>query len=299
MKRIKLLSVWIFVLTLGCQKTSMKDNKIDIQGHRGARGLMPENTIPAFMKALELGVNTLELDLAVTKDKELIISHEPYMGAHITLDSMGREISEANELSYNIYQMTYDEIRQYDVGSKYVERFPDQKKIKAHKPLLKELVDSVDAYLKERSLPPVYFNIEIKSLPEGDNLYHPEPEEYSRLVYDFVVEHMDKRYLNIQSFDFRILQYFHENYPEITLAALVENEFTIDENLDSLGFLPQIYSPYFRLLDQQKVAYLRSRNMKVIPWTVNEQSDIELVLAWGVDGIISDYPDRVIDAINN
>lgn len=289
------------VLCTFCQpKTNTMDQtKLDIQGHRGARGLMPENTIPAFIKALELGVTTLELDLAVTKDNELLVSHEPYMGAHLALDTAGQEIAKADELNHNIYKMSYAEIKKYDVGTKYLERFPEQEKFKIHKPLLKELVDKVNRYLKENNKPAVRYNIEIKSTTDGDTIFHPSPAEYAQLVYDFITTEMDTTRLNVQSFDFRVLQYFHENYPEIKLAALVENELPIEENLKNLGFTPQIYSCYFKLLDQEKVDWLQSQGMQVIPWTVNEYEDIKTVLSWGVDGIISDYPNRVLEVISD
>ncbi|MEP2024924.1 glycerophosphodiester phosphodiesterase family protein, partial [Reichenbachiella sp.] len=133
----------------------------------------------------------------------------------------------------------------------------------------------------------------------GDSLYHPLPAAYAQLVYDFIVEEMDTTQLNIQSFDFRILQYFHENYPEIKLAALVENTLPIEDNIANLGFTPEIYSCYYHLLDSEKVSWLQSQGIQVIPWTVNETEDIQRVLDWGVDGIISDYPNRVLELISN
>ncbi|MFY0626106.1 MAG: glycerophosphodiester phosphodiesterase [Reichenbachiella sp.] len=277
----------------------MKTDKLDLQGHRGARGLMPENTIPAFIKALDLGVTTLELDLAVSKDKLLVVSHEPYMNSLIALDTNGNEIAKENELQFNLYQMNYKEIMRYDVGSKFNPHFPDQEKFQTYKPLLSELIDKVSIYLKEHKKSPVRYNIEIKSDPIGDNKYHPSPSEYSQLVYDFIEENMDKKMLNIQSFDFRILQYFHKNYPEIKLAALVENTFSIDENLENLGFEPEIYSCDYTLLDKEKTEYLQSKNIKVIPWTVNDPEEIKNVLDWKVDGIISDYPNRVLEIISD
>ncbi|MEO9965812.1 MAG: glycerophosphodiester phosphodiesterase family protein [Reichenbachiella sp.] len=288
-------------LLISCKPTSETKNTtmIDVQGHRGARGLLPENTIPAFIKAVELGVTTLELDLAVTAEKELLVSHEPYMGAHLALDSTSQEISKQDELNHNIYQMTYDEIKKYDVGSKFIERFPKQEKFNINKPLLSEVVDAVNQYLDQNQLDPVNYNIEIKSQPEGDSLFHPKPDEYARLVYEFITSSMDTTRLNVQSFDFRILKYYHQNYPEIKLAALVENEKSIEQNLTTLGFNPEIYSCYYKLLDHDKVAWLQAQGIKVIPWTVNEPEDIEMVIGWGVDGIISDYPNRVLELISN
>lgn len=300
MNRVYLILAIVIALPFGCkQSETMKFEKVDVQGHRGARGLYPENTIPAFLKAIELGVTTLELDLAVTKDKELVVSHEPYMGAHICLDSMGNEFTKQEELSHNIYQMTYEEVASFDVGTKFHPHFPNQEKIKVSKPLFKDLLSAVNDYLAENNLPPVRYNIEIKSSIVSDNEFHPAPQEYSRLVYDFIVQNMDKELLNVQSFDFRVLQYFNENYPDISLAVLIESTLSIDQNLEDLGFTPQIYSSYYPLLDQEKTDYLHSKNIKVIPWTVNESEEIKKVLSWGVDGIISDYPDRVLEIISD
>ncbi len=276
MRRIVCPILSIILLFGGCQnEQKMNKSKIDVQGHRGARGLMPENTIPAFLKALELGVTTLELDLAVSKDGQLIVSHEPYMGHHIALDSTGQEIAKEDELKYNLYQMTVEEIQKFDVGTKFHPKFPKQKKIKVHKPPFSELVSAVDQYLKDHNRPPVRYNIEIKSEPVSDDEFHPAPPAFSKMVYDFILTNMDKSLVNVQSFDFRILQYYHENYPDIQLAMLIENTLSIDENLADLGFTPEIYSCDYQLLTRESVEYLRSKGMKVIPWTVNEKEDIK------------------------
>ncbi|PIB37606.1 hypothetical protein BFP72_17065 [Reichenbachiella sp. 5M10] len=278
----------------------MQHANIDIQGHRGARGLMPENTIPAFLKALELGVTTLELDLAVTKDHQLVISHEPYMNHAIALDSLGQEIPKTEELQHNIYRMDYEQIKKYDVGSKFNKRFPDQEKLKVYKPLFKDMLAATQAYAHANQLPPIHYNIEIKSMTMSDDQYHPSPEVYSELVYDFITQNkMDLKHLNIQSFDFRVLKYYHEKHPEITLAVLIENTLPIEENLTVLGFNPEIYSCYHPMLDSQKVAYLHDNDMKVIPWTVNDQKDMKKLIHWGVDGIISDYPNRVLEILED
>ena len=294
----------IIVLLIPCmiscqQKKEAVQKQIDIQGHRGARGLMPENTIPAFLEALKLGVTTLELDLAVTKDMELLVSHEPYMHSDFCLDSLGNEIAKEDELSHNIHQMTYDQIKKFDCGSKPHPRFPDQQKFKVKKPLLKNLVDAVNEFQKSSDAPPVRYNIEIKSAPEGDSIYHPVPKEFSDLVYSFINENMDPKLVNVQSFDFRVLQYFNQNYPEIELAVLIENKNSIEENLESLGFIPQIYSCDYTLLDGESVKQLQEKGMKVIPWTINESSDMKKLIGWGVDGIITDYPDRAMTLVSS
>ena len=121
----------------------------DLQGHRGCRGLYPENTIPAFLHAMDLGVNTLEMDLAVTGDGQLLVSHEPYMSAEMCLDRQGKEISDSAQYQYNIYQMSYAEIQQFDCGSKSHPRFPDQKKMVVNKPLLMDVIAYVNKHLEE------------------------------------------------------------------------------------------------------------------------------------------------------
>lgn len=286
----------IIVLQNSCntQSKEMETTEVEIQGHRGARGLMPENTIPSFLEALKIGAHTLELDLAVTKDKELLISHEPYMKSSYCLDPEGNEISQETERANNIYQMTYQEVQSFDCGTKINKGFPDQQKFKVNKPLFKDLVQAVNVYLEDKKEQKVKYNIEIKSIPKEDNVFHPAPPEYSDLVYNFIQENLDPNWLNVQSFDFRILQYFHEKYPEIELAVLIGNQKSIEANLNELGFKPEIYSCHYKLLSKEKVEFLHKQGMKVIPWTINETDDMKKVIAMGVDGIITDYPDRAI-----
>ncbi|HLF45012.1 MAG TPA: glycerophosphodiester phosphodiesterase family protein, partial [Chitinophagaceae bacterium] len=146
----------------------------DIQGHRGCRGLMPENTIAAMYKAIDLGVTTLEMDVVITKDNKVIVSHEPWMEKEITTRPDGTYIlSTFESMQLNIYKMDYEEVKTYDVGMKPHPRFPKQHKLKAIKPLLSDLIDSVEHYLSKNNLPKVQYNIETKSLPAGDIKFHP------------------------------------------------------------------------------------------------------------------------------
>lgn len=286
-----------FILVLAaCSLTYMLSAqyipRFDIQGHRGARGLMPENTIPAFLMALDSGVTTLELDVVITKDKQVVVSHEPWMSASICFDSEGRVYTEKEEKKFNIYQMTYEEVKQFNCGTKINERFPNQAKMKVSKPLLRDVIVAVEDQIKSNASYEVDYNIEIKSAPEGDNKFHPSIEEYSDLVYKLVDEYLPLERLVIQSFDFRVLKYWHHKYPEIRLSALVDNTKSIESNLDELGFRPSVYSPHHRLLSREKVTYLHQHKIRVVPWTVNEVSDMLSLKGMGVDGIITDYPDR-------
>ena len=261
----------------------------DLQGHRGSRGIMPENTIPAMIKALDLGATTLELDLAITKDGEVILSHEPWMNPVICLDPEGN-VLEINDRSHNIYQLTYAEVLQYDCGSKFHPGFPQQVKFHVSKPRLEDMIDVIEKYAADFGLPSPNYNIEIKSMPEGDDLYHPAPPAFSDKVVSLLLEKLSPERFNIQSFDFRVLQYIHRAHPSITLAMLVEQSDKSAEQLAELGFQPQIYSPYFHALTVEIVETLQAKGMKVIPWTVNRTEQMEKLLEMGVDGIITDYP---------
>lgn len=264
----------------------------DLQGHRGARGLRPENTIPAFIYALDSGVTTIELDLAVTKDKQIIVSHEPWISAAYCLQPDGSEIAEMDEKSLKIYEMDYAEIQKFDCGSKVNEKFPEQAKISVSKPLLKDVIVAVEHHIKSYSLYEADYNIEIKTTPSGDNKFHPSPEVFSDLVYNLIDQYLPLERVVIQSFDFRVLKYWHQKYPGVRLSALVENVKSVEANLRSLGFNPSVYSPYFKLLTKEKIDYLKALKVRVIPWTVNEPEDMQKMLQWKVDGFITDYPNR-------
>jgi glycerophosphoryl diester phosphodiesterase len=267
----------------------------DLQGHRGCRGLMPENTIAAFLKAVDLGVNTLEMDVVITKGNEVLVSHEPFMNSEFCLDQQGNLIPFEDERKLNIYQMDMSEIVNFDCGTKLHPRFPEQRKMSATKPLLSDVFDAIESYTAQMGLAPMRYNIEIKSEVELDNIYQPEPTTFSDLVYGVVDKHVTWDRVTIQSFDFRILQYYHKFYPDVTLAVLVENNDGVERNLSTLGFLPQIYSCDYTLMTERDVKALHSKKMKVIPWTVNDVPDMKRMLKWRVDGLITDYPNRFLD----
>jgi len=266
--------------------------KFDIQGHRGARGLMPENSIPAFLMALDSGVTTVELDVVITKDKQVVLSHEPWIESSICNDSLGGAISDKDERRFNIYQMTYAQVRKFDCGSKANPEFPEQEKIVVNKPLLRDVVVAVETRIKSYNAYEVDYCVEIKSTPETDKKFHPGIEEYSELIYELMDEYIPMERLVIQSFDFRVLKYWHEKHPEIRLSALVSDNKSVDTHLEMLGFTPSVYSPQYKLLDKAKVQYLHTKKMRVIPWTVNDTHDMLTLKGMGVDGLITDYPNR-------
>lgn len=268
--------------------------QVDIQGHRGCRGLLPENSLLAFEKAIDLGVSTLELDIAITKGNKVIISHEPFISRFTCYNKEGAEIPYAKDMQYNLYQMSYDEIKLFDCGTKFLPDYSDQKKVKTYKPLLSELFDLV-----KKKDSDVNFNIEIKSKPEYYGVYTPQPKDYVKLVLDEVEAHHVFNRVNLQSFDLTILEEIKKQSPNMKVALLVDEDEKIEVKLEKLSYKPEIISPYFELLTSGNTTKYQSNGFMVIPWTVNDEQDMKKMLGWNVDGIITDYPDRLLSIVND
>lgn len=276
----------------GQNQTSASLFFFDTQGHRGCRGLMPENTIPAMMRAIDLGVVTLEMDVVITKDKQLILSHEPFFNHEITTRPDGSAVTEAEEKSLNIFQLNYEEVKRYDVGLRPHPRFVQQQKVQVAKPLLSAVFDSVKIYTNKKKVRLPYFNIETKCLPATDNSYHPEPAVFVELLMQEITKAGMEKQVLIQSFDFRTLQYLHKKYPAIATVMLIEDtdKISFEEQVKKLGFYANVYSPHYSLVTPALVKKCHENNMRIIPWTVNDKAGMVKLKALGVDGIISDYP---------
>jgi glycerophosphoryl diester phosphodiesterase len=254
---------------------------------------MPENSLQAFEKALELGVKTLEMDVVISKDGEVVVSHDPWISPKFCTGPEGKSLSEDVNKLPNIYQLTYEEILNYDCGSKGNSNFPEQKRMEVFKPRLIDVFKMAEKYCKDHRRNEVYYNIEIKSNPEWDGKYHPEYYDFSDVVFETIDAYVPWSRVNIQSLDHRILQYFHQMYPDVTLAVLEESDPDVENVIELLGFKPDIYSPYFKLLKLKKLKWLHDNGIKVIVWTVNTTDDMEKMIAIGVDGIITDYPNLI------
>lgn len=265
----------------------------DWQGHRGARGLFPENSLPAFKKALELGVRTLEMDVVISKDLQVVVSHDPWFSAEICLNPEGKPISNEEQTRFSLYQLTYAEILSFDCGSLGNPHFDRQEKLPVHKPLLADVFKMAEKYCKDEMRDEIYYNIEIKSSPEWDQIFHPEIPLFCDLVYKTIDAYVPWKRVTIQSFDFRVLRYFHEKYPDVRLSALEESETDPEKVMERIGFIPDIYSPYYKLLKARRVDWLHEKGIRVIPWTVNDRKDMQELIQMGVDGIITDYPDLI------
>ena len=203
-----------------------------------------------------------------------------------------REVISINENI--IYQMNYTQLQKFDVGLKIHPGFPQQKKLAVAIPTLNDLVDSVE--MKGNIIGrKMMYNIEIKSVEGKDIVEHPAPDEFVELVVNMIKQKKIDSRTTIQSFDIRPLKVLHQKYPNIQIAYLVEGKETanVKINIANLGFTPTIYSPEFKYVTKDVVDYCHAQHMKIIPWTVNTKQAMDKLLAMGVDGLITDYPNLI------
>lgn len=282
-------AIMAFVLSCSCMNTTSE--YIIIQGHRGFRGLWPENTIAGFRAAATEGADILELDVVCTADERIVITHDPFLNHEIWAHPDGTPIRPEEEAGLNIYRMTLDSLRSYKLGTLRHRRFPEQKQVEQSIPDLVGLADSIQPNFQSPSRAGIRYNIEIKSRPEWDSVYHPSPERYVAIF----LRELERSGLNcmVQSFDMRILRELHRHRPDLPLAALSESTgHTLDDLIRELGFSPSAYSPHFSMVTPALVAACRRQGIELVVWTVNAEEDLRHMIHLGVKNIITDYPDR-------
>lgn len=277
----------------------------DLQAHRGGRGLRPENTLAAFEHALRLGVDTLEMDAAITADGVVVIFHDPALNPAITRDAQGRWVAERTLIrTLSLAELQGFQLGRMDPASDYGRGFPTQQPQDGQRvPTLAAVFALVESLGADK----VRFDIETKVFPD-----HPEwtidPDTFTRKLLDVIrAAGMTKRVM-IQSFDWRTLKLVQQLEPGMDTVYLSSRS-----NLDAggrwtLGMLPgafpsvghmvkaaggTIWAPSFQSLNAADLKAAQQLGLKVVPWTVNEPRDMDRLIGWGVDGIISDYPDRL------
>ena len=294
--------------------TSAAGYALDLQGHRGARGLAPENTLPAFARALAIGVTTLELDCAITRDGGVVVSHDATLSPDITRGPDGAWLTRSD---IPIHSLTYAELQRYDVGrirpgTSYAQRFPDQQPVDGTRiPLLAD----VFALVRQSGNQRVRFNIETKISPQHPDLTV-SPDAFARaLIAVLKNERMTQR-ATIQSFDWRTLAVVQREAPEIPTIYLTAQQGFLDNILAEQGASPwtaplhvaqfggsvpkmvkaaggAVWSPFYKGVSAESLREAHALGLKVVVWTVNDEADMRRMIALGVDGIISDYPDRL------
>lgn len=296
MKATGFFFLLLLILVTACMssKSEFSNPGVQIIGHRGHVSTYPENTIEGFLSAAAIGVDGIELDLVISEDRKVVVSHESYMKASYMLTPQGKRISRTREKKYRLYEMPYDSIRKYPAGLVPNSKFRKQRILNTNKPLLEEVLDTVEAYRKEKSLDTLNYYLEIKSDPAVYGIYQPQPPEFVELVMQVITERNLEDRVIIMSFDAAILNVLKEKYPEIKVSFLWYKK-GVKESLDLLTFTPEFVGPYYKQLKNvETVTALQEKGIKVIPWTVNGKRDILKMIHYGVDGIISDYPLRVL-----
>jgi glycerophosphoryl diester phosphodiesterase len=257
-----------------------------IFGHRGCRGIMPENSIEGFQKAMDLGVDGIEFDVVVNKDKEIVISHEPYMERKYCLMPDSARIKQGKEL--NLFQMTQMEIEQFDCGSKYHPNFPEQKKLKTYKPLLQELFNKVD-------FSDVMILFEIKSEKRYYGKYQPQPDEYVDIILKEVGNYVHRKNIVFMSFDSNIINELHNKAPQYKLVYLTHSPFkSVKISIKDLIIKPYAIGMYNPTISKREIKIAHELGIVVFAWTVNTYKDFERLKRYGIDGIITDYPGAFI-----
>jgi len=264
----------------------------NIYGHRGARGLYPENTLYGFEKCLENNLTGFELDVVVSKDNQLIVSHEPWMNYKYCLHPKGISITKKNQKNFNLFELTTREIQQFDCGSKFNADFPQQILKKCYKPLLEELIQKFKHYNYED----IEIQIELKSFKKWYGIFQPNLADYANLIIDFLKKHNFNRkdYL-IKSFDADLLNLIHESFSNCKFGFLVDNQKSIAHNLKSLSFKPDYYNLEHSKITIDIINELKKNDINTIPWTVNSIKDANRLEKMGINGIITDYPNLFMD----
>jgi glycerophosphoryl diester phosphodiesterase len=273
-----------------------RPHRPEVHGHRGCRGLRPENTLAAFLHAIALGVDVIELDVIISQDNQVVVSHEPWLSAKLGRDDLGQLIDPKQEQQYNLYQLPYATIQRCTVGEWPHPSFPEQQPVLNYRPLLRDVLQQVTAANQHASRP-AGFSVELKSSPEGDDTFHPRPAQFVDLVMAELQAAGAASRTTILSFDPRILQAARQSYPGVALCLLVEDYLPPVATLfTSLGFEPEVLGPDFHLLSAALVQDIRSMysRLRLAPWTVNTVEELTTVLEWKTASITTDYPDRLL-----
>lgn len=268
----------------------------EVHGHRGCRGVLPENTLPAFLHALALGADVLELDVVISSDHQVVVSHEPWLAARLGTGPNGEYISPSQERAHNLYQMPYAAIRRCVVGKLPLAGFPEQQPLASYRPLLREVLRVVEEACHLAGRSKVGYAVELKSSPGGDDIFHPAPGPFVELVMAELLAAGAQSRTTLLSFDSRILQVARARFPNQALCLLNETRIPAAVLFNQLGFVPDTYGPEFEFLsgDEVEVVQAAYPGLRLVPWTINTLAGFQKAIAWRVAGITTDYPDQLL-----
>ena len=276
-QNIKLYSLILLSLLLSSLIMGQGEHKIF--GHRGCRGIYPENTIEGFKKAISFGVDGIELDVVVNKNQELVISHESYIDTNYCLTN------KLDNESLNIYKMNITEIQKIDCGSKFVKEFPNQLKVKERKPTFKEFKKALNEYNGD-----ILF--EIKCEYNLVNEYFPEYENYAKIIFKETrySKHLDKIYF--MSFNYKILNELFKIMPNSKYIYLSSNK-EFEKEMKLLNFEPFGVGLNYNIINQKTIDFVHNKKQVIYGWTINDQENSKSLTSMGLDGVITDYPNII------
>lgn len=292
-----IMAFWLMCIGCGAVGVNLYNNicKPIVHAHRGGAALYPENSLWAMVYSAGEGVRVLEMDVQVTEDSVVVVSHDPYLASSKVLAPDGTRIPFDKEKQYAIFSMEYDSLKKYDIGSLPSAEYPDRKNLKCCIPTLQSVFMCVESMTKSLGIKPVFYNIEIKSDPSRDNVYTPDYKTYADLCLKVIEESNIGNRFMIQSFDTRTLNYIRKKYPKVTLSYLVEDTVaSFDEMMSRIDFVPEWYSPESRLVDRTMMKRAKELGMKVAPWTVDTEKEAGRLKRLGVDAIITNRPDSML-----
>ena len=294
---------------------------LEVQGHRGARGLWPENTLAAFAGALELGVSTLELDCGMTRDGVMVVTHDPELNPDLTRGADGRFLAATGP---RVFDLSFSELESYDVGrlkpgSAYAARFPEQEPVDGERiPRLAEVLTLARA----RGAGQVRVAIEVKTFPEQPELTA-SPEAFAAALAQDVAATGTLALVSIMAFDWRVLAAVRRLMPQVATAALTEQQPGVDTvrlgapqpspwlgGLDPAHFGNSVvrlvkasgaatWGPDYQDLNAERIAAAHALGLRVVPWTVNAAGDMERLIGLGIDGMTTDRPDVLRELLEN
>ena len=285
---IHLAAVLVGVLAFAATGAADPRPPIEVQGHRGARARYPENTLAGFAYALEVGVDVLELDVAVTRDDRLVVVHDLHINAKICLDSAGHSI----EGEIPVRSLSLEEVKQYDCGTRQNPRFPRQLQVPGERiPTLDDVLDLIETS-KASGVEKVRLNIEMKGVP-GHAELTPAADAFAGMLHKLLAGRNMLSRVIVQSFDHRVLKAFKALSPETPVSVLM-GETLPDLVAVARSAGAQVVSPHQDWVTAADVSALHKAGLRVVPWTANEPEQWERLVAMRVDGIISDDPAGLI-----
>ncbi|WP_435354436.1 glycerophosphodiester phosphodiesterase family protein [Emticicia sp. SJ17W-69] len=274
-------------------------------GHRGYSAAYPENTLASFIGAIDIGVDAIELDVCISKDNKVVVTHDPYLNSEFTNKPDGSPLLKSEESKYVIYQMLYEDIKKFDIGSRTTAYRATRKLSPQYMPLLSEVLSECENYIKAKGKPPIKYIIEIKSFRSMEGKWQPSVNKFCTLVNE-VVRTVSSDKIMINSFDNFILKEWKTNreksiFQNVPLGYYVSDSTkTAELHFKTLGFTPELFCPWFNYSFINKdVKSCHELDVKIMPWTVNPVSKMKELKSLGVDGFLTDLPNAYMLSIKN